>query len=144
MNLRKLGQSDLKITPIGMGAWAIGGGQWEFAWGAQDDRDSVAAIHAGLDRGINWIDTAAVYGLGHSEEVVGRAVRSLNKRPYVFTKCSLVWDKSGNVFAQSAGCLHSTRSRSQPEATGARCDRSLSNPLARLEGQSGVGLARVN
>jgi aryl-alcohol dehydrogenase-like predicted oxidoreductase len=97
MNLRKLGRSDLKITPIGMGAWAIGGGQWEFAWGAQDDRESVAAIHAGLDRGINWIDTAAVYGLGHSEEVVGRAVRSLNKRPYVFTKCSLVWDESGTV-----------------------------------------------
>jgi aryl-alcohol dehydrogenase-like predicted oxidoreductase len=71
MNLRKLGQSDLKITPIGMGAWAIGGGKWEFGWGAQDDKESVAAIHAGLDRGINWIDTAAVYGLGHSEEVVG-------------------------------------------------------------------------
>jgi aryl-alcohol dehydrogenase-like predicted oxidoreductase len=97
MNLRKLGQSDLKITPIGVGAWAIGGGKWEFAWGAQDDRESVAAIHAGLNRGINWIDTAAVYGLGHSEEVVGRAVRSMNTRPYVFTKCSLVWDESGAI-----------------------------------------------
>src|SRR6202050_1291366 len=97
MNLRKLGQSDLKITPIGIGAWAIGGGQWEFAWGAQDDAESVVAIHAGLDRGINWIDTAAVYGLGHSEEVVGRAVRGLSKRPYVFTKCSLVWDQSGTI-----------------------------------------------
>jgi aryl-alcohol dehydrogenase-like predicted oxidoreductase len=97
MNLRKLGQSNLKITPIGIGAWAIGGGKWEFAWGAQDDRESVAAIHAGLDRGINWVDTAAVYGLGHSEEVVGRAVRNLNKRPYVFTKCSLVWDESGTI-----------------------------------------------
>jgi aryl-alcohol dehydrogenase-like predicted oxidoreductase len=86
MNLRKLGQSDLNITPIGIGAWAIGGGKWEFAWGAQDDTESVVAIHAGLDRGINWIDTAAVYGLGHSEEVVGRAVRGLSKRPYVFTK----------------------------------------------------------
>ena len=65
MNLRKLGQSDLNITPIGIGAWAIGGGQWQFAWGPQDDNKSVAAIHAGLDRGINWIDTAAAYGLGH-------------------------------------------------------------------------------
>src|ERR1017187_313911 len=97
MNLRKLGQSDLNITPIGIGAWAIGGGKWEFAWGAQDDAESVVAIRAGLERGINWIDTAAVYGLGHSEEVVGRAVRSLNKRPYVFTKCSLVWDESGTI-----------------------------------------------
>jgi aryl-alcohol dehydrogenase-like predicted oxidoreductase len=97
MNLRKLGQSDLNITPIGMGAWAIGGGKWEFAWGAQDDTESVVAIQAGLERGINWIDTAAVYGLGHSEEVVGRAVRGLTKRPYVFTKCSLVWDESGTI-----------------------------------------------
>jgi len=97
MNLRKLGQSDLKITPIGIGAWAIGGGKWEFAWGAQDDTESIVAIHAGLERGINWIDTAAVYGLGHSEEVVGRAVRGLSNRPYVFTKCSLVWDDSGTI-----------------------------------------------
>src|SRR6202049_3501370 len=97
MNLRKLGRSDLNITPIGMGAWAIGGGNWEFGWGAQDDKESVATIHAGLDRGINWIDTAAVYGLGHSEEVVGRAVRGLSKRPYVFTKCSLVWNESGTI-----------------------------------------------
>jgi aryl-alcohol dehydrogenase-like predicted oxidoreductase len=97
MTLRNLGQSDMKITPIGIGAWAIGGGKWEFAWGAQDDKQSIAAIHAALDRGINWIDTAAVYGLGHSEEVVGQAVRGLSKRPYVFTKCSLVWDESGNI-----------------------------------------------
>jgi aryl-alcohol dehydrogenase-like predicted oxidoreductase len=97
MTLRTLGQSDLKITRIGIGAWAIGGGKWEFAWGAQDDTESVAAIRAGLDRGINWVDTAAMYGLGHSEEVVGRAVRGLNKRPYVFTKGSLVWDKSGTI-----------------------------------------------
>jgi aryl-alcohol dehydrogenase-like predicted oxidoreductase len=97
MTLRKLGQSDLNITPIGIGAWAIGGGKWEFAWGVQDDIESIAAIRAGLDRGINWIDTAAVYGLGHSEEVVGETVRGLSKRPYVFTKCSLVWDKSGTI-----------------------------------------------
>ena len=97
MNVREMGQSDLKITPIGIGAWAIGGGKWEFAWGAQDDTESIAAIHAGLERGINWIDTAAAYGLGHSEEVVGRAIRGLSGRPYVFTKCSLVWDESGTI-----------------------------------------------
>src|SRR5882757_7706727 len=97
MTLRTLGQGDLKITPIGIGAWAIGGGKWEFAWGAQDDSESIAAIHAGLDHGMNWIDTAAVYGLGHSESVVGRAIKGLAKHPYIFTKCSLVWDKSGKI-----------------------------------------------
>jgi aryl-alcohol dehydrogenase-like predicted oxidoreductase len=97
MTLRTLGQTDLKITPIGIGAWAIGGGKWEFAWGHQEDAESIAAIHAGLDHGMNWIDTAAVYGLGHSETVVGRAVKGLAKRPYIFTKCSLVWDKSGKI-----------------------------------------------
>jgi len=97
MTLRTLGQSDLKISPIGIGAWAIGGGQWEFAWGPQDDKESIAAIHAGLNRGMNWIDTAAVYGLGHSETVVGRATKALRTRPYIFTKCSLVWDESGRV-----------------------------------------------
>jgi aryl-alcohol dehydrogenase-like predicted oxidoreductase len=97
MTLRTLGQSDLKITPTGIGAWAIGGGKWEFAWGAQDDQESIAAIHAGLDRGINWIDTAAVYGLGHSETVVGRAIKGLHTRPYIFTKCSLVWNKSRKI-----------------------------------------------
>src|SRR3984893_1638062 len=97
MTLRTLGQTDLRITPIGIGAWAIGGGKWEFAWGHQDDTESIAAIHAGLDRGINWVDTAAVYGLGHSETVVGRAINGLAKRPYIFTKCSLVWDKSGKI-----------------------------------------------
>jgi len=97
MTLRTLGQSNLKITSIGIGAWAIGGGNWEFAWGPQDDEESIAAIRAGLERGINWIDTAAVYGLGHSETIVGRAVKGLRQRPYIFTKCSLVWDDSGNV-----------------------------------------------
>jgi aryl-alcohol dehydrogenase-like predicted oxidoreductase len=97
MKLRKLGLSDLNITPLGIGAWAIGGGKWEFAWGPQNDDESVAAIHAGLDRGLNWIDTAAVYGLGHSEMVVGRAIEGLGRRPYIFTKCSLVWDESGNI-----------------------------------------------
>ncbi len=97
MNLRTLGQSDLRITPIGIGAWAIGGGKWEFAWGPQDDQESIAAIHAGLDHGINWIDTAAAYGLGHSETIVGRAVKKRSTRPYIFTKCSLVWDESRRI-----------------------------------------------
>src|ERR1700730_10594238 len=97
MTLRTLGQSDLRITPIGIGAWAIGGGKWEFGWGPQDDDESIAAVRAGLGRGMNWIDTAAVYGLGHSETVVGRAIKGFRPRPYVFTKCSLVWDESGNI-----------------------------------------------
>jgi aryl-alcohol dehydrogenase-like predicted oxidoreductase len=94
MKTRQLGNSDLHITPIGIGAWAIGGGSWEFGWGKQEDADSIAAIHEGVNRGMNWIDTAAVYGLGHSEEVVGRALHSLipQNRPFVFTKCSLVWN----------------------------------------------------
>ena len=97
MTLRSLGQSNLRITPIGIGAWAIGGGKWEFGWGPQDDQESIAAIHAGLDLGMNWIDTAAAYGLGHSESIVGRAIKNFRARPYVFTKCSLVWDKSGKI-----------------------------------------------
>jgi aryl-alcohol dehydrogenase-like predicted oxidoreductase len=97
MNTKRLGNSDLFITPIGFGAWAIGGSGWEFAWGAQDDRDSVDAIHEALDAGINWVETAAVYGLGHSEEVVARALGGMNNRPYVFTKCSMVWDERRRI-----------------------------------------------
>src|SRR5947209_7717036 len=97
MKTKQLGSSDLYITPIGFGAWAIGGSGWEFAWGAQDDQDSVAAIREALDNGINWIDTAAVYGLGHSEEVVARALDGLGNRPYVFTKCGMVWDDRGEI-----------------------------------------------
>ncbi len=97
MEMRKLGNSDMEISVIGMGAWAIGGGGWEFAWGPQDDRDSLAALREGLDRGINWIDTAAAYGLGHSEEVVARVLEGLKPRPYVFTKCSLVWNERGEI-----------------------------------------------
>jgi len=97
MNTRRLGNSDLMITPIGFGAWAIGGSGWEFAWGGQDDRDSMAAIWEALDNGVNWIDTAAVYGLGHSEEVVAHALQGLSKRPYVFTKCSMVWDEQRQI-----------------------------------------------
>lgn len=88
---RKLGHSDLEITVIGVGAWAIGGGGWAFGWGHQEDSDSIGAIRAALDAGINWIDTAAVYGLGHSEEVVARALEGVTQKPYVFTKCARVW-----------------------------------------------------
>jgi aryl-alcohol dehydrogenase-like predicted oxidoreductase len=97
MEKKRLGNSDLELTPLGFGAWAIGGGDWQFAWGPQDDNDSVAAIHKALDLGINWIDTAAVYGLGHSEEVVALALRTTSQKPYVFTKCGLVWDEKREV-----------------------------------------------
>jgi aryl-alcohol dehydrogenase-like predicted oxidoreductase len=98
MTTRQFGNSDLHITPLGVGAWAIGGGGWAFGWGPQDDADSIAAIHAALDRGINWIDTAAVYGLGHSEEVVARALKEWRgTKPYVFTKCVLTWDATRKV-----------------------------------------------
>jgi aryl-alcohol dehydrogenase-like predicted oxidoreductase len=92
MQTRRLGNSDLDITPIGIGAWAMGGSDWAFSWGRQEDDESIAAIHAALDAGVNWIDTAPVYGLGHSEEVVGKAIAGRAHRPYVFTKCSLVWN----------------------------------------------------
>ena len=97
METRQLGNSNLALTPIGFGAWAIGGGDWAFAWGPQDDNDSVAAIHRALDLGINWIDTAAVYGLGHSEEVVARAVKSSSHKPYLFTKCAMVWNDKREI-----------------------------------------------
>jgi aryl-alcohol dehydrogenase-like predicted oxidoreductase len=98
MNTRKLGNSDLEITPVGFGAWAVGGGGWEYAWGPQDDTESIAAIHKALDLGVNWIDTAAVYGLGHSEEVVSRALKGWRgPRPHVFTKCVLTWDAAGKI-----------------------------------------------
>ena len=99
METKQLGPTDLHITPIGFGAWAIGGPDYAFGWGPQDDDESVAAIHRAVDAGINWIDTAAVYGLGHSERVVARALKSIgsSRRPYVFTKCSLVWDEKGAI-----------------------------------------------
>jgi aryl-alcohol dehydrogenase-like predicted oxidoreductase len=97
MQTRQLGNSDLMITPLGIGAWAIGGGGWAFGWGPQDDGDSFGAIRAGLDAGLNWIDTAAVYGLGHSEEVVARALEGVSPRPYVFTKCARIWDENRQI-----------------------------------------------
>jgi aryl-alcohol dehydrogenase-like predicted oxidoreductase len=97
MKTRQFGNTDMHITPIGFGTWALGGGGWAFGWGPQDDEQSIAAIHRALDLGINWIDTAAVYGLGHSEEIVARALKDRSERPYVFTKCSRVWDENGEI-----------------------------------------------
>ena len=99
MQTRRLGNSDMDISVLGFGAWAIGGGGWVGSMGPQNESDSAPAIHAALDAGMNWIDTAALYGLGHSEEVVARAIAGRNPRPYVFTKCERVWDKNGNVGA---------------------------------------------
>jgi aryl-alcohol dehydrogenase-like predicted oxidoreductase len=99
MDLRKLGNSDLQLTPAGFGAWAIGGSGWEFAWGQQKDADSIAAIVRALELGVNWIDTAAVYGTGHSEEIVAQALKQWKgKRPFVFTKCVLRWDDNRKVY----------------------------------------------
>ncbi len=97
MKTRRLGSSDMDISVLGFGSWAAGGGQWEFGWGPQDDAASIAAIRRALERGVNWIDTAAVYGLGHSEEVVARALEGVARRPYVFTKCSMTWDAQGRI-----------------------------------------------
>jgi len=113
MNTRKLGNSDLMITPIGFGAWAAGG-PWQFGWGEQSDRDSTAAIQRALEFGINWLDTAAVYGLGHSEEVVAQALRDwAGQRPYVFTKCGMVWNEQGEI----GYCLRPKSIRRECEAS---------------------------
>ncbi|MEL6150336.1 MAG: aldo/keto reductase, partial [Chloroflexota bacterium] len=93
METRQLGNSDLHITPVGLGAWAIGGGNWDHGWGPQDDSESIDTIHKAIDAGMNWIDTAAIYGLGRSERVVGEALKGMSEKPYIFTKCSLVWDE---------------------------------------------------
>jgi aryl-alcohol dehydrogenase-like predicted oxidoreductase len=93
----RFGRTDMEITRIGFGSWAIGGGGWRAAWGPQDDDEAVGAIRRAVELGMNWIDTAAVYGLGHSEELVARALKGVSDRPYVFTKCSQVWDESGNI-----------------------------------------------
>jgi aryl-alcohol dehydrogenase-like predicted oxidoreductase len=108
MQTRKLGNSDLNITRVGFGAWAIGGGGWEFGWGNQEDNDSIAAIKRALELGVNWIDTAAVYGTGHSEEVVAEALKEWSGvRPHIFTKCSMVWDEHRKV--RNEYSVHSIR-----------------------------------
>ena len=98
MQNKRLGNSDMFLSPLGIGAWAIGGAGWAFSWSSQDDRDSIKAIHAALDSGMNWIDTAAVYGLGHSEEVVAQALNGYSgKRPFVFTKCGRNWNQERQI-----------------------------------------------
>ncbi len=96
MQTQTLGNSDLDISRIGFGAWALGG-HWDYGWGAQDNSESIRALHHALDNGINWIDTAPVYGLGHSESVVGEALKTVASKPYIFTKCGFVWDDAGDV-----------------------------------------------
>src|SRR3954462_9121780 len=124
-----LGATGLEITRIGFGAWAIGGAGWEFGWGPQEDDESVAAIHRALEQGINWIDTAAAYGFGHSERVVGRALEGLAERPYVFTKGSLL-EGRGRRVVQPAARLADARGRGEPAAARRRRDRPLPDPLA--------------
>jgi aryl-alcohol dehydrogenase-like predicted oxidoreductase len=116
---RPLGVSGAQITVTGFGAWALGGGGWAYGWGPQDDNESILTMRHALERGVNWIDTAAVYGLGHSEEVVGRLLRELpaSERPLVFTKCGLIWDKS-NPHAEPRRVL-------KPESIRQECDASL-------------------
>lgn len=97
MITKRLGNTDMHLTAIGVGAWAMGGGGWAFGWGPQDDDESIRAIRKALDLGVNWIDTAAVYGLGHSEEVVARALEGVSNRPYVFTKCARVWNEKREI-----------------------------------------------
>jgi aryl-alcohol dehydrogenase-like predicted oxidoreductase len=113
METRRLGSSDLEITRLGIGAWAMGGPGYIWGWGPQDDNQSIAAIHAALDAGMNWIDTAAVYGLGHSEEVVARALKGRARKPYIFTKAERVWNERGEV----SGCLKAESIRREVEAS---------------------------
>ncbi|MGB9682155.1 MAG: aldo/keto reductase [bacterium] len=100
MRTRRLGWTDLNLSVIGFGSWALGGSGWMYSWGPQDDKDSIDAIRRAIDLGVNWIDTAAVYGLGHSEEIVGKAIKGLPKRPIIATKCGRVWDENGNIFGR--------------------------------------------
>jgi aryl-alcohol dehydrogenase-like predicted oxidoreductase len=119
LTTRRLGTTDLTITTVGFGAWAIGGGEWAYGWGPQDDEQSVATIRHAVERGINWVDTAAVYGLGHSEEVVRRALEGISERdrPYVFTKCGMVWDESDR--------MAEPRRTLEPESIRRECEASL-------------------
>ncbi|GHO44867.1 aldo/keto reductase [Ktedonospora formicarum] len=99
MHTRPFGKTGMEITPIGLGAWAIGGGNWAFGWGPQDDQESIDTIHRAIDLGINWIDTAAVYGLGHAEEVVGKALKGRSEKPYIFTKCERTWNEKREIIS---------------------------------------------
>ena len=118
MKRRRLGYTDLKLSPIGLGTWALGGGGWAFGWGPQDDEESVATIRYALEQGVNWIDTAPVYGLGHSEEVVGRTIKGLCDKVIIATKCGLVWDERGKI----SGRLKRKSIRHEIEASLKRLD----------------------
>jgi len=111
MQANRLGWTDFELTTIGLGTWAIGGGGWSFAWGPQDDEESISTIHRAIELGINWIDTAPVYGLSHAEEVVGKALKGLNEKPIIATKCGRVWDEDGNI----SGCLKKDSIHSEVE-----------------------------
>lgn len=100
MQTKQLGHSNLNLTSVGLGTWAMGGGGWQYGWGPQDEKESIATIQHALELGINWIDTAPVYGLGHAEEVVGKAIKNLREKPVIATKCGLVWGKKGNIFSR--------------------------------------------
>jgi aryl-alcohol dehydrogenase-like predicted oxidoreductase len=119
LTTRRLGSTDMEITTVGFGAWAVGGGGWAFGWGPQDDAQSIATLRHAAERGVNWIDTAAVYGLGHSEEVVRRALAEMpaGERPYVFTKCGMVWDEHDR--------MASPRQVLRPESIRRECEASL-------------------
>jgi aryl-alcohol dehydrogenase-like predicted oxidoreductase len=127
METRRLGNTDLHLTEIGLGTWAIGGGNWKFSWGLQDDEESVRTIRRAMDLGVNWIDTAAVYGLGHSEEIVGKAIQGMRQRPIVATKCERCWDKHGQIYpclkrkagGKTAACLAIAWVLRRPEVTAA-------------------------
>ena len=125
MEKRWLGSSDLHITALGVGGWAIGGPGWRFSWGPQDDKDSVAAIRKALESGMNWIDTAAAYGLGHSEEVVGRTLEGMPQRPYIFTKCERVWNERGEL----SGSLQAESLRRECEASLRRLKVDVHRPV---------------
>ena len=113
MKTRKLGFSDLNLTTVGLGAWAIGG-PWQFGWGPQDDQDSIATINEAIDNGINWIDTAPIYGHGHSEIILGKAIKGLSQKPIIATKCGLVWDEKNERIP-----------RLNPKSVRQECEQSL-------------------
>ena len=143
MQQRKLGYTDLHLTTIGFGAWAIGG-PWDFGWGPQDDDESIAAIQAGLDAGINWIDTAPAYGLGHSEEVIGRALKGRRDSVILATKCGLVWNDPSerSVFNRLKAASVRAGGRGQPAPAGRGRDRPLPDPLAQPRRRRGRGVDR--
>jgi aryl-alcohol dehydrogenase-like predicted oxidoreductase len=141
MRARRLGGSELLITPIGFGAWAMGGSGWSFPWGAQDDADSIAAIHEALDLGDNWIDTAAVYGLGHSEEVVARALDGVRNRPFVFTKCARVWNEPREIGRSLKAASIRRECEGLPAPAARRYDRPLSGSSARTRRRRRSGLS---